>query len=267
MCDTGYMNKFTLITGASSGIGLEFARIATREKRNLLLIARDEPKLLELQKEILSQKQAKNNKLQVEVLAIDLSKNNSAQKVLEFCEKKNIFINELINNAGFGDYGNFADSKLATQISMINLNIKTVTELTHLLLPEMINQKEGRVLTMGSVAAFLPGPLMSVYFATKNYVLSFSRALHEELRGSGVTVTCLCPGPTNTGFGKAAHVSETHSTAHPKTTAREVAEFGWYQMQTGEPVAIYGTGNKISIFMTKFVPRNLLPRLVKRIQK
>ncbi len=256
---------YTLITGASSGIGLELARIAVRERNNVVLVARDGKKLKEVQKELLAQ--SKHKKLSVEILEIDLSKSGASKKVFEFCENKKLFISTLINNAGFGDYGVFAESDLKTQVSMIHLNVQTVTELTHLFLPAMLKQKNGKILNLGSVASFLPGPLMSVYFATKNYVLSFSRALSEELRGTGVTVTCLCPGSTNTGFGKAAHVSDTHSTAHPKTTAKEVAEFGWYSLQAGDSVAIYGRSNRLMIQMIKFVPRNMLTRLVKRIQK
>jgi len=203
----------------------------------------------------------------VEFLAADLSQAGEAQKVFNFCAKKKLNITELINNAGSGDYGEFADSNLARQTAMINLNVTAVTELTRLFLPAMRAQKAGRILNLGSVASFLTGPNMSVYFATKNYVLSFSRALSEELRGSGVTVTCLCPGATKTGFGKSAHVSTSHSTAHAKTTAREVAEFGWYQMQSGEPVAIYGASNRLMLQLAKLVPRNLLARVVKKVQK
>ncbi|MFO0971046.1 MAG: SDR family oxidoreductase [Candidatus Saccharimonadales bacterium] len=259
------MQKFTLITGATSGIGLELAKIAAREKRNLVLIARSKSKLEELRDQIL--RQAQNDTQRVEIMALDLSKSTSVQKLFAFCEKSKIFIDELINNAGFGDYGTFAQSDVKRQLTMIDLNIRSLTELTHLLLPAMMEQKTGRIMNLGSVASFLPGPLMSVYFASKNYVLSFSRALHEELRGCGVSVTCLCPGATQTNFGKNAQVSETHSTANPKVTAREVAEFGWYHMQAGDPIAIYGRGNRTLLQIVKFIPRNLLTRLIKHIQK
>jgi len=255
------MKSFTLITGATSGIGLELARIAAREKRNLVLVARSEKDLKTVAKEL----GAPGNV--VEVFAIDLSKAGAAQKVCNFCTKKKLVVAELVNNAGFGDYGGFADSDLNRQVAMINLNVSAITELTRLFLPAMRTLKAGKILNLGSVASFFPGPSMSVYFATKNYVLSFSRALSEELRGSSVTVTCLCPGATKTGFGKSAHVSATHSTANPKTTAREVAEFGWYQMQSGEPVAIYGASNRVMLQLAKLVPRNLLPRFVKVFQK
>lgn len=152
------------------------------------------------------------------------------------------------------------------QLQMIAVNIRTLTELSHLFLPAMVTQKRGKIMNLGSVASFLPGPGMSVYFASKNYVLRFSEALAEELRGSGVTVTCLCPGPTKTNFGDNAQVSETHSTANPKTTAREVAEFGWYHMQAGTRVAVYGRGNRVMLHIARFVPRTLLTKLARKIQ-
>lgn len=259
------MRKFTLITGATSGIGLELTKIAAREKRNLLLVARSGLKLKELRDQIL--RQGQNDKQAVEVIAVDLSKPTSAQKVFDFCEKKSLFVDELINNSGFGDYGEFAKSDRARQLAMIDLNIRSLTELTHLYLPAMIKHRSGKVMNLGSVASFLPGPLMSVYFASKNYVLSFSRALSEELRGSGVSITCLCPGATNTGFGKSAQVSDSHATANPKTTAQEVAQYGWYAMQQDETVAIYGRANRLMLQLTKLVPRDLVTKLVHRIQK
>ena len=255
------MKTYTLITGGSSGIGLELAKIATKEGRNVLLVARDKSALKQTALEL------SGSGVEVDYFAIDLSQIDSAAKVYEYCKKNQILVSELVNNAGFGDYGNFSDSKLQTQLSMIDLNIRSLTELTHLFLPAMIANNNAKILNLGSVASFLPGPLMSVYFASKNYVLSFSRALSEELRGTGITVTCLCPGATSTGFGKAAHVSDTHSTAHPKTTAQEVAVFGWYHMQNGTRVAIHGRGNRISIWLTKFVPRDTLARIVKKIQR
>ena len=257
------LHPYTLITGATSGIGYELALIAAREKNNLVLVARDSVKLETVRTEIRRQ----HKEVSVKILTVDLAKANAAKKVLGFCHANDLFIDTLINNAGFGDYGQFSKSDLNVQRSMIDLNIKTLTELTHLFLPNMLKNKNGKIMNLGSVASFLPGPLMSVYFATKNYVLSFSRALSEELRGTGVTVTCLCPGATSTGFGKAAHVSETHATANPKTTPKEVAEFGWYSMQAGETVAIYGIGNRIMLQLTKFVPRSIVTRLVKRVQR
>lgn len=257
--------NYTLITGASSGIGRELALIAGRYKRNLVLVARSEADLLAVKKEVLTHGQSE--KIRIEVLAVDLSKNTSAKKVYDFCKQKNIAVNELINNAGFGDYGLFSDSDLKRQLSMIDLNIRSLTELTHLFLPDMLTNRSGKIMNLGSVASFLPGPHMSVYFASKNFVLRFSQALHEEVRSHGVTVTCLCPGPTKTSFGKSARVSKTHSTANPKVTAKAVAEFGWKHMQDGTAVAIVGRTNRYMIQLSKFIPRNLLPKLVKKIQR
>jgi short-subunit dehydrogenase len=257
------MNQYTLITGASSGIGLELAKLAAKDGRNLLLVARDPDGLKNVKKELV----AIDSTIAVDTIALDLSKSDSAQKLFQHCQKHSFYISELINNAGFGDYGVFADSDLQRQLTMINLNIRTLTELTHLFLPEMLEQRSGRIMNVGSIASFSPGPLMSVYFATKNYVLAFSEAIAEELRGSGVSVTCLCPGSTKTNFGKNAHVSETHSTASPKTTAADVAQFGWYHMNRGTAVAVYGFGNRASIFLASLLPRSIRVKLIKRIQK
>lgn len=255
--------NYTLITGATSGIGRELASIAAREKRNLVLLARNKKALEEIKIELLKS----YNKIRVEVLAIDLSQLESAQKVYDFCSQNKLFVDELINNAGFGDYGEFSNSDVARQLSMIDLNIRSITELTHLFLPAMVKKKHGKIMNLGSVASFLPGPLMSVYFASKSYVLRFSEALAEELKNTGVSVTCLCPGPTKTNFGNAAKVSKTHSTANPKTTARDVAEFGWYHLQNGTRVAIHGRGNRLIVQAIKFIPRTVLAKLVQKIQR
>lgn len=258
------MKQYTLITGASSGIGRELAYIAAREKRNLVLVARDATKLKAVRSKILTQ--ARDTSPQIEILAIDLSKNESSKAVYEFCKNKKIHVNELINNAGFGDYGNFAKSDLQRQLSMIDLNIGAVTELTHRFLPAMIKNGSGKIMNLGSIASFLPGPSMNVYFASKNYVIRFSEALSEELRGSGVSVTCLCPGPTKSSFGSSANVSTNHSTANPRTTALEVAEYGWKKMQKGASVAIYGFGNKLMVQMLKIIPRSIIVKIVSRLQ-
>ena len=255
---------YTLITGASSGIGKELALIAGRENHNLVLVARNQTALKAVRSQILKEA---NKSLKIEVLAVDLSGPKAAHEIFEFCKKKKIFVRQLINNAGFGDYGNFSESNRERQLQMIAVNIRVLTELTHLFLPAMIKRESGKIMNLGSVASFLPGPLMSVYFATKNYVLSFSEALAEELSGSGVTVTCLCPGSTKTDFGSNAKVSETHSTANPKTTALEVAQFGWYHLQAGTRVAVYGRTNRFMIQLTKLIPRTLLTKLVMKIQK
>lgn len=255
------MKTYTLITGASSGIGRELALLAAFDGHNLVLVARRKAALNKLAKEI-----EKVHKVKVTVIASDLSKSGSAEKLAKNIAGKKIKVGQLINNAGFGDYGNFASSSLPTQQSMIQLNITTLTELTHLLLPQ-IKKTDGKIMNVGSVASFIPGPLMSVYFASKAYVLSFSEALAEELRDSGVTITCLCPGSTKTDFGSSANVNETHSTKTSKITALEVAKYGWQAMQEGKVVAVHGAANKVSTTLVRFLPRFAVRRLVHKIQK
>lgn len=259
------MKEFTLITGASSGIGLELARIAWRKKRNLVLLARDEQGLKKVREEIL--KQVQDDKREIEIFALDLSKDGSAKKVYEFCQHKKIAVTELINNAGFGDYGRFVDSDIKRQMEMINLNIKAVTELTRLFLPSMIKNKSGRIMNLGSIASFLPGPYMNVYYCTKHYVLAFSEGLAAETKGTGVTVTCLCPGPTQSNFGKSARAEKSKIFKSKKLpSARYVAEFGWYQMIQGEVIAIHGQRNRLVYLFSKLAPRSLVSKLVKMTQ-
>lgn len=253
---------YTLITGASSGIGKALATIAAHEGRNLILVARGKESLTSL-----AQSLTKQYGVYAEVVACDLTDASSPQLIYDLAERKKLVVDILVNNAGFGDYGVFVETDRATQLSMVDLNIRALTELTHLFLPGMVARRDGRIMNVGSIASFLPGPLMSVYFATKAFVLSFSEALAAELRDSGVSVTCLCPGSTKTEFGRTAHVSENHSTRTSHVTAEQVASFGWEELLRGKTVAIYGTGNKISIILSKFLPRRVVARLVEYIQK
>lgn len=252
---------YTLITGASSGIGRELALQAARDGRDLVLVARGKTELSQLSK-MLSERHGTLS----EVIAIDLTKKHASAQIVEILHKNQIVINELINNAGFGDYGPFSKSEREIQLSMIDLNIRALTELTHLLLPFMVKTGDGRIMNVASVAGFLPGPMMSVYFATKAYVLSFSEALSEELRGSGVTVTCLAPGSTKTDFGKNAHTTSTHSTRTSNISAKSVAEYGWKSMQRGKPLAVHGINNRSVLFVQRFLPRRLVAKLVHHMQ-
>lgn len=249
---------YTLITGASSGIGLELAKRAAADGHNVILTARSEKTLFEIAAELPGSH---------EVIACDLSQPGAATQLVHEIESRQLVVSQLINNAGIGNYGEFVDTDLATQLNMIQLNMTSLVELTHRLLPSII-EHQGKIMNVGSVASFLPGPLMSVYFASKHFVLAFSEALHEELSGTGVTVTCLCPGPTKTGFGAKAEVSDTHSTADPKTTAVSVARIGWSAMQRGQAIAINSVGLKIAVFIaTRLLPRSLVRKLVIRMQK
>src|SRR5271154_4231612 len=191
--------KTALVTGASFGIGTEFARIFARESYNLVLVARTADKLRQLASEL-----EKAHGTRSLILATDLTDPGASAYVLDQTTRSDIQIDVLVNNAGFGQYGKFAENDLEECLRQIQLNITTLTHLTRLYLPAMIERKTGKILNVASTAAFQPGPLMAVYYATKAYVLHFSEALANELNGTGVTVTCLCPGATVTEFHKRA---------------------------------------------------------------
>jgi len=256
------MNKTALITGASSGIGMEMATVFAAQKQNLILVARNASKLNEIAADL----SAKFG-IKVNVFAIDLSEPNAAQKVYDYCSKQQLHIDYLVNNAGFGDFGFFAESNLEKQLQMINLNITTLTQLTHLFLPAMIKNKCGKILNVASTAAFQPGPLMSVYYATKAYVLHFSEAIANELESTGVTVTALCPGATESGFQKAADLEESKLVKGKKLpSSAEVAAYGYKAMMQGKKVAIHGFMNAIMANSIRFTPRNLVVKMVRMIQ-
>lgn len=253
---------YTLITGASSGIGKELAAIAAAHGKNLVLVARDKAGL-----EAVASELKKKHDIQTLVVACDLADSKSPKHIYNTLNEGDIAVDILINNAGVGDYGAFATSNLNKQTALIDLNIRALTELTHLFLPSMVSRGTGHIMNVGSIASFVPGPLMSVYFASKAYVLSFSEALAQELKDSGVIVTCLCPGSTKTNFGSTAHVSATHSTATSHITPAQVAEFGWNAMVSGKTVAVYGASNRFALFVMRFLPRKTITRIVARIQR
>jgi len=255
------MNKTVLITGASSGIGFEFAKIYASKGFDLILVARNQTKLEELQLD------CKTTKNKVEIIVKDLSQINSANEILDYCNSKNIHVDYLINNAGFGDFGFFSESNWEKQQEMLNLNIITLTKLTHLFLPKMIENKFGKILNVASTAAFQPGPLMSVYFATKAYVLSFTEAISNELEGTGVSVCALCPGPTESGFLDAAALQDSKLFKGKKlATSKEVAQFGYDSLENNKVVAIHGLMNKIMATSVRFSPRGLVRKMVRFIQ-
>lgn len=256
------MNKTALITGASGGIGLELAREFAKDKINLILVARSEGKLKEIAAEL-------RNKygITVEVLAKDLSNYNAAKEIHQWCLQNKNDVGYLVNNAGFGDYGFFAESNWPKQEQMINLNITSLTYLTHLFLPGMIQRKFGRIMNVASTAAFQPGPGMSVYFATKAFVLHFSEAIANELEGTGVTVTALCPGATESGFQTAAAMEDSKLVKGKKIpTSAEVAAYGYRAMNKGKKVAIHGFMNYLLVNSIRFTPRSLVLKIVRSLQ-
>lgn len=256
------MNKTTLITGASSGIGLEFAKIFAEKEYSLVLVARSEDKLIEIKQDL-----ENKFKIRVKVITKDLSLRNSASEIYEELKKENIEINILINNAGFGEYGKFSDTDWEKELQMINLNIISLTNLTKLFLKDFIAKNSGKILNLGSVASFLPGPYMSVYYATKAYVLSFSEALSQELQNTNVQVTCLCPGATESGFQKASSVNHVRAFVKNIPNSKEVAEYGYRILMQNKTIGIHGIKNKVMIFLTRLTPRFLIRKIVAKVMK
>lgn len=256
------MKNTALITGSSSGIGLEFARYHASQKGDLVLAARGEKALLALKAELEQQ-----YGVQVRVFALDLAAPGAVQGLYDTLQREGITIDILINNAGFGDFGPFHTSDWAKDHTMLQLNITALTQLTHLFLPGMVQRRRGRILNVASTAAFFPGPLMAVYYATKHYVLAFSEGISEELKGTGVTVTTLCPGPTESGFQAAADLGESKLVKGKKLpTSKEVAIFGYQAMQAGKVVVVHGAANKLQAFLSRFLPRSVARSMVKSAQ-
>ncbi len=256
------MSNTALITGASNGIGLELAYIHAQKGGDLVLVARNLKRLEEIKAEIIS----KYN-VTVHVIGKDLSIKNAALDIYNELKSLQTKIDVLINNAGFGDYGMFAETSWEKEEQMINLNITTLTQFTKLFLKDMMSSRKGKIMNVASTASFLPGPLMAVYFATKAYVLHFSEAINNEINKSGVTVTALCPGPTESGFQNIADMHESKMVKGKKLpTSQEVAQYGYNAMMNGKAVAIHGFMNYLMANSVRFTPRNLVVKIVRSIQ-
>ncbi len=257
------MNKIALITGGSGGIGYELARTAAADGYDLLLVARSADKLKEIAEEMTD-----NFRVNVQIITQDLSKPGAAQKVYDEASGMDGHVEILINNAGFATYGPFLETELEPELSMMQVNMVALTHLTKLFLPALVSRGSGKIMNVASTAAFQPGPLMAVYYATKAYVLSFSEALAEELSDSGVTVTALCPGPTETGFQSRADMEDSKLVSgRDIMSAEEVAQQGYKAMMDGRRVFIPGTMNKLMAASVRFTPRKMVTSIVKKMQE
>lgn len=257
------MKKTALITGASGGLGLSFVNIFARDGYDVVLVARNGDRLEEIKSEI-------ENKYGVKatVIPCDLCSSNGAQEVFEATNKAGIRVDVLVNNAGFGDFGEFWNSDLNKQVRMVDLNCIALMELCHLYIPSMIKNGSGNILNVDSIASFQAGPLMSVYYATKAFVLSFSQAIGRELKGTGVKVTALCPGPIRTNFDSAAELGESGLFKNLKVwDPNVVAELGYKNMKRGRSVCVCGFVNKIIVFSNRLAPRSLVNNMVYHLQK
>jgi uncharacterized protein len=245
-----------LITGASSGIGQEFAKLCAAAGNDVILAARRRSEL-----EALASELSRAHGVAARALEADLAEPNAPQAIFEAAGAVDI----LINNAGFGKLGPFATVDWETHSSMIQVNVAALTHLTRLYLPGMVARRTGRILNVASTAAFVPGPYMAVYYASKAFVLSFTLAVAAELEGTGVTATALCPGPTITGFGDVAGNAHSKLFQRNAMTAEAVAREGFAAMMAGKPERIAGARNRWLIWGTRFAPRKMLAAATKRL--
>ena len=256
-------NPIALITGASSGLGLEFAKLFARESHDLALVARSHDKLKNIAEEL-----QQMYGVQVKFYTKDLSISSAPEEIFEALQSEGGNIDVLVNNAGFGWRGEFAHMELTDALEMIQVNITTLTHLTRLFLPGMIERKRGKILNVASTAAFQPGPMMATYYASKAYVVSFSEALSEELMGTGITVTAFCPGPTATNFGqRAGFANEKIFGGMFSMDSRTVALDGYKGLMKGKPLVVSGWKNWLGVQLVRFTPRPLPAKLVKKVQQ
>jgi len=242
-----------LITGASGGIGYELAKLFARDGHNLVLVARNADKLSQVAKEL----QAHN--VTVKTIALDLAQPPAPRFLLDQLQREGVVVDILVNNAGFGVFGQFAAMPEEEILGQIDLNIRALTELTRLFVAPMVQRRSGRVMNVASTAAFQPGPLMAVYYATKAYVLSFSEAIANELRDSGVTVTCFCPGATYTDFAKRAGLQNSRLFKQVGAMSAEKVALGGYRaVMEGRCLAISGVHNWLVAQSTRFAPRTMV---------
>lgn len=251
-----------LITGASSGIGQELARCFAEDQCELVLVARSNDRLQQLADQLVAA-----HGTTATVIPTDLSAPDAPRQLVDDLTRRGIVVDVLVNNAGFGALGAFAELDVKRQVDMVQVNVVALTHLTALLLPGMLKRHTGGVLNVGSIAAYQAGPHMSVYYATKAYVLSFTEGLREEVADQGVTVTCLAPGPTETGFGEDSGMSKLAAFSKNAMSAGAVARSGYAGFRSDRAVVIPGLQNRLLAGSAKFSPRSWSRKLVKRMQR
>jgi len=253
------MSNTALITGASGGIGLELARIHAQKGGNLILVARSEAKLNALAEELSAQ-----HGISVTVIVEDLAQPESAQRIFDQTEKLGLQVDTLINNAGFGGHGLFHERSLLAEQQMMQVNMISLTNLTHHYSQGMVARRQGKILNISSMASFMPGPLQAVYYASKAFVTSFTQAIAQEMAEFNVTATALCPGPVATGFVSAGNLEGVDIFKNAKT-ARSVAQCGYTAMEQGELVAFNEAGLKFALnWLIPLLPRKILLKISRK---
>ena len=250
--------NYALITGASSGIGYELALLFAKNGHNLILVARQENKLLQLADDLKT-----NYKIEIQIISLDLSRTDAAREIIEQVQEKSIHVNYLVNNAGFYVKGPFSETSWEAEQKLIELQCLQYTQLIKLFLPAMLQHKKGGVLNIGSTGSFVPGPFNAVYCASKSFVLNLSEALAQEVSGTGVTISALCPGRTNTTFQNLS--KRNRSIFFQTMEPSKVAQVGYNSFMKGKRVIIPGWPYKIQVFLMRFIPRCMVTRLTSSI--
>jgi short-subunit dehydrogenase len=256
------MNKTALITGTTSGIGKAFAEKLAHEKYDLILVSRDEQKLSEQ-----ANKLTREHGIKVFIIAVDLLENGAVQKVFETIQKLNLSVQVLINNAGFNECGMFLETSPQKETDMIHLHAICTTEMMKLFIPDMVSNKYGRILNLGSTGSYIPCPCDAVYAATKAYILFLSKAVNAELKGSGVSVTTLCPGSTKTEFAGKAGMENTMLLKYFVMKPEFVAKIGYKALMKRKSSVIAGTYNKLQVLSSKILPEFIISSLTKIMLK
>jgi len=255
-----YKDRYALITGASSGIGYEFTKLLAKDGINLIIVSRSKNKLEQVKAEIENKYRVK-----IKILPKDLSNPKVPLEIFSGLEKEDLNVEILINNAGFTLLGKFSETDLQKELEMIQVYVNSLTSLTKLFLRKMLEKREGKILNVASTAAFQPGPLHSVYAATKAYILHFSEALANELQGSGVSVTCLCPGRTRTQLFKRANIEISKRAKGNLMDPATVAKAGYLALKKGKVIVIPGLKNKLLVFLVRIAPRNIVTKITRRM--
>ena len=248
--------NYTLITGASTGIGYELAKLFAKDRHNLILVARDEGKLETAKNEL-----SKCN-VEVKILSLDLSKSEDIQGLFNYVEMNKLNVDILVNNAGIGTFGDFSEIECVKEEALIDINIKVLTKLTKYFLPKIIECKNGGILNVASTAAFCSGPRMAAYYASKAYVLNLTEAIYEECIDSGIRISCLCPGPVKTTFQDKAGIKKSESAKKYLMDAKDVANIAYKEFNKGKLIIIPGIKNKLLVLGNKFLPRCISRKII-----
>ena len=251
------LNRYTLITGGTEGIGLELAKLFGADKHNLIVVARNKDKLEEIKNKFENE-----YKITVEIIQTDLCVDKFCEKIIKIVEEKNFIVDNLINNAGIGSFGFFVESEEGFEEKLININIIALTTLTKYFVKYMIKRGNGGILNVASTAAFIGGPKMSMYYSSKAYVLSLTEAIHDEVKNLGIRVSCLCPGPVKTSFQEKAGIKKSEKSKKYLMDASRVAEEAYLGFRKGKTIIIPGYKNKLLILGNKLIPRVLSRKII-----